>query len=210
MSKKDMLGPAVRNLVALPSDALGTATDLLDKMANPGWTEAVKHFLRKEEIVWREFLRPVGEFTLSARKETLDPQVRLRTREGLWVSPYFQDNVLKYANTLENTPEIKLESFELIKSANDLEIMGELPLDPMDVDTTCVALAQMIDRQPGGEEGFLLINGRWNIFYAQVGGEEVYMLYIYRDYGRKEWRIYAFPLRKIRWSKDCRVLCTTA
>ena len=49
---KDMLGSAVQELVALPSETLGLACDLLGKLADPAWVRAAKRFLRKENP-WR-------------------------------------------------------------------------------------------------------------------------------------------------------------
>ncbi len=48
MSSKDMLGVAVRKLVTLPPQVLGTVCDLLEKMSDPYWVTAFKRFLRHE------------------------------------------------------------------------------------------------------------------------------------------------------------------
>lgn len=48
MSKKDMLGIAVRKLVTLNSSVLGVVCDLLEKIQDPEWEIALKRFLRKE------------------------------------------------------------------------------------------------------------------------------------------------------------------
>lgn len=48
MSDKDVLGQILRQLVTLPVEMLGVVLDLLRKLSDPEWWEAVKRFLRKE------------------------------------------------------------------------------------------------------------------------------------------------------------------
>mgnify|MGYP001614642741 CR=1 FL=1 len=72
-SKTDMLGDAVRKLVALPEEHLGTACDLLEKLSDTVWVRAGKRFLRKEEA-WRvDFARDMTQEGWTLLEDTREP-----------------------------------------------------------------------------------------------------------------------------------------
>lgn len=206
---KDMLGPAVKKLVALPSNALGTATDLLGKMANPSWLDAVKGFLRKEEIVWRQFLRSMGEITLPASTGSYDPEVCFRTRPGLCIEDSFR-RILMHAYPTKDSPKTTLSAFDIIKVASNAEIRSELPeghvFEEPDGKTGkfCATLRQMILWQSNGGENNLLNNGYCNIFYV-LAGSEVYVASIYRLVRNRMWGVGADLLDDSRWGGGDRV-----
>jgi len=145
----------------------------------------------------REFLRPAGVTTIPATGEVRDPHTRLKTREGLWVSPFFTENVLAHAHTVKGTPEIDISAWDLAKLANDAEIMGETG-DPIDIDVLWPALDYLLRQQPGGEEGFLPTDGRWIVIHVRAGGG-VFAVDVRWHAGGSEWDVHACPLYDARW-----------
>lgn len=159
----------------------------------------------------REFLHPAGVTTLPAATEIFDPVAHFQTREGLHIWGWFKDRILKYVHEVDGSPETTLSAFDLTKPANDVEIRKELPEDHVfgDPSEFCAILAQMIDRQPNGEEGDLLSNGYWNIFYVQATGV-VFAVGVRWLGGHREWCVRADPLNNVRWSGRLRFLSATA
>ncbi len=103
---KDMLGVAVRTLVTLPTQALGVVCDLLQKMSDPDWEEATKHFLRKENP-WGE--KAVGSFPiwktirLGTGLKSADDFRNALKRAGMKIGNYADDILGKSAFTASET-----------------------------------------------------------------------------------------------------------
>src|SRR3990167_4939156 len=110
----------------------------------------------------RKFLGQVREIVLPKSTRSSDFQ----TGKGLWVSSDFDR--LVGSGKATKLPEMKIGSFDLINSADDTEIRGELPTDHVFKATEIRGvLKTLIGLQPGGEEGNLLSNGYANLFYVE-------------------------------------------
>lgn len=116
-----------------------------------------------------------------------------KTRQGLWISDDFHSRVGKKAKPVNDLPAITLTSGDLVKNAYDKEIKAD-PVMPanyvFESESDFVAyLDQMISKQPNGEEGDLLNNGYWNIFY--VAGCVVDVRWFSDD---RKWRVSTWEL----------------
>ena len=158
-----------------------------------------------------KFLNPAGELTLPATTKLFDQTAYFQTKSDLFVSDWFKDQILKYVHEVDDAQEVSLSAFDLAKLANDTEIRKELPEDHVFEDPSefCASLAQMIDRQPNGEKGNLLVNGYWNIFYVQAG-DEVRAVNVRWSDDNRRWYVLAVPLGVGRWREGFRVLSATA
>lgn len=127
-----------------------------------------------------------------------------KTRPGLWVSDDFHSCVSSEAKPVENLSAITLSSFDLSKAACDKDIKSDSNMPPSHVfgnESEFVAhLDQMISRQPNGEDGDLLNDGFWNIFYVAgcVGG-------VYWSVESQEWSFQAWSLDGKGWGDGVRV-----
>lgn len=134
-------------------------------------------------------LKPVNSAIQLDPIAAYDPK-GLTTRKGLWVSGDFVSRVRSKAKPVENLGLLSLSSHELTKNAYDREItpgLGENYL--FDESELCARIDQMISKQPNGEEGDLLNNGYWNLFY--VAGCVV-SVYWYSDVRR--WNVCTWKL----------------
>jgi len=132
---------------------------------------------------------------------THDPQAFFQTRTGLWVSDDFKRRILTKAKPVENLDVATLKSYGLKKDAYDKQITPELGENYIfDESELCARIEQMISKQPNGEEGDLLNNGYWNIFY--VAGCAVLVRWFSDD---REWSVYAWTLDGGDWRAGDRV-----
>ena len=184
------------NMPVLTSDVMQSWIE------NPG---AVQTALDRAFRPPRQFLRPAGELTLpkSTRSSSL------QTRKGLWVSSEFDR--LVGSGKATKLQETKIRSFDLIEPANDAEIQGELPKDHAFKATEIRGVLEaLIGLQPDGEDGFLLTNGYWNLFYVVGADGGVCVVHVgWHAYDRR-WVVDAGPLDDARWSEGRRVLSATA
>jgi hypothetical protein len=79
---------------------------------------------------------------------------------------FLWDNFSKYflPKTEEGVLAGEIKVHKLLQSSLDAPIMTELG-DPRSYSTTLADMWGMLEKQPGGEEGALLVNGYANIFY---------------------------------------------
>ncbi len=126
-----------------------------------------------------------------------------KTRKGLWVSGDFQSRVGSKAKPVKDVGTITLTSGDLVKNAYDKEIKADPVMPANHVFTSesefVAYLDQMVSKQPNGEEGDLLNNGYWNIFY--VAGCVVSVGWGGDD---REWSVSAWELDVGSWSAGCR------
>ena len=80
---KDMLGIAVRKLVTLPIQILGIVCDLLEKLSDPEWVEALRKFLRKQNP-WPEVWKTIQIETYSSIAELRQALVDAGCRISDW------------------------------------------------------------------------------------------------------------------------------
>ncbi|MDO8473980.1 MAG: hypothetical protein Q7S62_00270 [bacterium] len=116
-----------------------------------------------------------------------------------WIGSNFEAWFL--GRTEEPSVETTLCYAKLVKSSVDGPILVELG------DKAETALAQiwaLMDLQPNGEEGVLLINGWANIFYALDANGELRAVHVYWLEGG--WLVHAGPVSSpYRWSGEHRV-----
>lgn len=144
--------------------------------------------LGRIEAVWNKLGGEEGVDLLLAgegvvpRNEMPDPNVPavfFRMREGLWVSPDFQTQMLaKVANTGTEVRHIDLEcdmsSVDIEAMLGNSYVFGEMQV--------CLTIARLITAQPNGVEGELLNNGFLNLFYTSSC-----VVRVYWRVDRREW-----------------------
>ncbi|MDB5237179.1 MAG: hypothetical protein JWL88_281 [Parcubacteria group bacterium] len=148
-------------------------------------------------------LKPVNDNVQVAAVAAYDPS-GFKTRQGLWVSSEFHSRVGSKAKPVENLGAITLSSFDLTKNAYDKAIKADPVMPANHVFTSesefVAYLDQMVSKQSNGEEGDLLNNGYWNIFYVarcvvRVGWFS----------GVREWHVNSWCLDDVYWDAGYRV-----
>lgn len=128
-----------------------------------------------------------------------NPQEFFRDREGLFVYSSFKEHILEKASIVSAGTKFELSSFKLIRSAEDEEIEKELPEKHIFSESdVCAIIAELISKQPKGEEGELLNTGYWNLFYTESFVVDV----SWRD---GEWYVSAWDRDSYGWSDGSRV-----
>lgn len=98
-----------------------------------------------------------------------DPKEYFKDRKGLFVWSSFEDRILPKAELVKEASSMNIESYILAKNAYDKEIEATLPEKHIFSESeVCAIIADLIAKQPKGEEGALLSNGNWNIFYTEA------------------------------------------
>lgn len=122
-----------------------------------------------------------------------NPQEFFKDREGLFVYSSFNERILEKASIVSAGTKFELSSFKLTKSAEDEEIEKELPEKHIFSESdVCAIIAELISKQPKGEEGTLLNTGYWNLFYT-----ESFVVYVgWRD---DEWCARAWTRGDFAW-----------
>jgi len=125
-----------------------------------------------------------------------------QNRKGLWISEEFVERILSVTKKTERIQLPKhVSGFTLPKNMSDAEIRRELGDNHVFSATEgCVAIDEMIYRQPNGENGDLVNDGKANIFYVRGEGREVFTVGVRWDAGAREWIVFAYRLVDYRWS----------
>lgn len=106
------------------------------------------------------------EKKISIETDAFTPKDFFKGREGLYIGYNFQKEFLP------NTKDVKksafsLQAFKLIESANDAKIEESLPKEYLfDESEVCSIIADLISKQPKGQEGILLNDWSANLFYT--------------------------------------------
>jgi hypothetical protein len=210
MNKLNISGAKQREIKAAVAEIVGTKLATLDAAAGDR--------LRAKLAAFGEHVKPgliaaIDQFSalppavlkLVNASVQLDPIASyypkgFKTRKGLWVSDDFQSRVGKKAKPVNDLPASSLTSGDLVKNAYDKEIKAD-PVMPanhvFESESEFVPyLDQMISKQPNGEEGDLLNNGNWNIFY--VAGCVVGVLWNWNSDDR-EWHVRTWGLGGGGW-----------
>ncbi len=177
---KDMLGPLVRASVKLTELQMILTLGVVDRFTGDRrveWEAHLRNVLSsglpsqstQSQADKPSLLTPVNARIQIDAITSYNPK-EFKTREGLEVSNDFQSRVGRKAKSVKNLGAITLTSADLVRSAYDTEIKADL-LMPANLvfqsNSEFVAcLDQMIQKQSNGEEGNLLKNGYWNIFYV--------------------------------------------
>jgi len=159
---KDMLGVATRKLVTLPDSVLGIVCDLLEKLADPEWVEALKRFLRKENP-WQEaakLLKLITSVQVGAVKRFVAKE-HIKAANIGWMGDNFKAFFLDQVE--ENVEASSIAVHRLEKVSLDAPILAELG------DRAVISLAhffELVEKQSKGESGQLLVNGYANVAYV--------------------------------------------
>jgi hypothetical protein len=172
-AKQRQINAAVTSIVttklatldAAAGDRLIAKLTAFGEHAKPGLIAAIDQFSAPPPVV----LKLVNASVQLDAIASYDP-AGFKTRKGLWVSDDFQSRVGKKAKPVKDLGAMTLTSGDLAKNAYDKEIKAD-PVMPanhvFESESEFVAyLDQMIQKQQSGEEGDLLNNGYWNIFYV--------------------------------------------
>ena len=173
-----------------------------------GGMDGLHRFLAGESTIMPQVHKFLGQMREIVLKRSTRSS-SIQTRKGLWVSSEFDR--LVGSGKATKLQETKIRSFDLIEPANDAEIQGELPKDHAFKATEIRGVLEaLIGLQPDGEDGFLLTNGYWNLFYVVGADGGVCVVHVgWHAYDRR-WVVDAGPLDDARWSEGRRVLSATA
>ena len=135
-----------------------------------------------------------------------DPHQFFVTRPALWVSSDFCDMILSVAKKTAKVSLSVTGYFDLPTPMNDAEIQKQLRERHIynDASKFCSILAGMIVRQPSGEDGDLITNGKANLFYVRGKDNEVFVAVVYWDFDIRAWRVRA---DRLRVSLQCHAGC---
>lgn len=134
-----------------------------------------------------------------------EPKEFFQDRKGLYVWSSFKNNIVLKAEKVPMPFAKDICSFKLTKSANDKEIETELPEKHLfSENELCAILTDLIFKQPKGEEGTLLNNGNWNLFYT-----ESFVVCVHWSSVAGGWRVSTWGRADSRWYTDERVFSPT-
>jgi hypothetical protein len=151
------------------------------------------------------FLHPRGDVSIPRQRGIFNPANFYQTRNGLYVWEGFTTRILSIAQPTAITP-VTLSSFDLIKSAHDTDVRGELPTNHVfgSASLFCGYLASLISRQPNGKTGDLIANGCANLFYVCGINSEVFTVDVSWSSDDREWDVLAHALDAYRWNAGYR------
>lgn len=148
-----------------------------------------------------ENLKPVEKEIAIKVEAAVDPKEFFQDRKGLWVWGDFTKRIVEKAEPTPSGTEFKLASFQLTKYLSDEEIEAALPKEHIFSETEVSAiLASLISKQSKGEEGALLNNGNWNLFYTPA-----FVVFVYWDSGSSDWSVGSWRRDGRRWYEGHRV-----
>lgn len=153
-------------------------------------------------LVDNELFEPVTLVTV-AGAESFDPATFFKNNQDeqpdkikFWLGDSdFTDNFLGKAET--NIPAITLRTHKLKEDANDAQIIPALGGEEI-VETTLHHFYEMLKKQPNGEDGTLLTDGKGNIFYIRDANSTLWAVGCH--WISDEWGVYAVPVTdRVKW-----------
>ncbi len=128
-----------------------------------------------------------------------DPQEYYQNRDGLYVWSAFKERTLAKAKKVKEGAKFAVSSFKLLKYATDETIENALPKKHLFSESdVCAIIAELIAKQPKGEEGILIANGYANLFYTSA-------FVVCVGWGGGEWDVYAWGRDDGEWRGGRRV-----
>lgn len=116
----------------------------------------------------KKVLEQLEKSILFKTEKDFDPKEYFKDREGLYVSGYFEENILSKAEVVKAGTGFSVCSSVLKERANDKKIESELPEKHLFSESeACMIIAELIEKQKKGEEGFLENTGYANLFYTE-------------------------------------------
>lgn len=214
MSREGMLGRLPLALYGLPNDRLTEAFELIKLLGDKDGPAWVAHLRRTrwnglpDQVTTESVVRP-------SILKLANPNVELDRITFFNPSGFERDGHLMFTDDFElivkskaepvgNLDAITLSSFFLIRNTYDSEIRAD-PNMPENYKFKSKSgfiayLYQIIQKQRYGEEGDLLNNGSYNIFY--VAGHVVSVRWVI---GYLRWEADIWKLGGIQWDAFCRV-----
>ncbi len=191
------------------------AAELDYAFARNGWnSEDVKDLSRGDVLAMHLGVLRGTHKIIEIEKPSADSLADFfKTREGLWVSPEFQNRILAPALAMGATaPATVGTPFNLPKEMNDFEIRKELGDGCIfeDPRAFCSYLARALERQWGGTDGDFLNNGCGTNFYVRGLNSEVSAdrpsgeVFTVRVISNLEWLVRTYQLSGGSWSKGDR------
>ncbi len=175
-----------------------------------GGLDAVKAILRGTSAVTVEVVRHLSKSVpVTVSSSTRNLVDFYQTGVGLWLSPNFQNHILKGVTTGKvKTPNATINYADFVQAANDAEVCKDMPVGYVfkNRDLFLGYLATLISFQPGGMAGLLLCTDfKANIFHVEFEREVPFAVYVnwYPDVSR--WYCYANPHDSYRWGAGRRV-----
>lgn len=199
MSKSDLLGSLVRSLVGVPSGHLGVLLDTVNKVNKANVWSQLAQFNKTVVAV------AVGATFVTSAYWVTDPSRKL------WVSPeYTQRITAAYPDSIPHRDLKGVTNFpsKSSDSKNIAEMGGEAEVRKRA--STPDQIAELRDKQMNGEDGDLLTNGHWNLFYVIGKDGVLFVVSLYWYSGAREWGADAWHLGvHARWNSDYRVFRNT-
>ena len=154
-------------------------------------------------------LSRAGTILIPAMLPILTVKEFFTTREGLWVSDRFGDNILASIKKerVEDINPAELSYYDLPGDMGDYEIREGLPDGHVFENPLffCIHLAILLIRQWNGEEGPLLTSGYVNLFYVKGLNGKVFVVGVNRYVADGGWSVDAADLGGYRWRAGGRV-----
>jgi hypothetical protein len=202
-------GKAALAQVLLDKDGARQVIERGDEL-NAGMERAAINALKKlgsryPMLVETNLLKPVAQATVPARTKPFNAAEFYQIGTGLYVYNTFADRLdLKARQAVDSAPKRPYVASLLKANAYDRDIRKELPKAHL---STPEDIAGLIEAQPNGKSGFLLLNGA-NIFYmAKVDGK-VFAAAVHWDSDDREWYVSGWKLDEDgEWHAGAQVLC---
>lgn len=132
-------------------------------------------------------------------KKNFDPKKFFVNRKGLYIWSGFTERIVSKAEPTKKGFKFSIDSFDLVKNATDKKIESALAENHLwDESDVAVIVAELIEKQPKGQEGTLLNNGYANLFYTGA-----FVVRVGWDGGA--WRVYAWGRGGREWVAEVRV-----
>lgn len=169
---KDMLGSLVRASVRLSPRQINLTIDFINRLTgqnSEAWEPHLKRVLRSgvasganTPSLWLID----GNICLGGL-ESYNPK-RLKECRGIRLTAHFLSDIFWRAKPLKNLAPVSLRSYELTEGLCNPEIANLLGGKHLfSKSEVCARIAQMVAKQPNGEEGSLLTDGMKNLFYVR-------------------------------------------
>ena len=206
MEKETMLGKLMLALTSVSAEMLGTLLDLAKKLAGEKGEETwklLKHLLRGEVQVIKGLLIDwLGTAKTTATTEKFVAQKKFILKKDGGICSYFGDNFQSWflagdGKIEDPLGEQVLRFGKLTRNSLDGPIIEELGGEAK-AETTLTEMFDQMSKQSNREEGNLLTNGYWNIFYIRDINGVLRAVYVFWDDGG--WYVNAFSVEDpIEW-----------
>lgn len=142
-----------------------------------------------------KLLKSKGYFAAVRLLERHDPDAFYKTREGLYVTDDFRNQIVVAAKPTDAGGKWeKMRRFELTANATGTDLKSARPQGIWSATEFCPWLAAKLAKQPNGKAGELLNNGWATLFLVEGVGGEVFVVGVDWDSVGSEWRVRVWKL----------------